>query len=58
MEHWIARHREQLERSERIETSLVELVVAVSELSEDGFEIEAALDSLITSGRVRLTSPI
>jgi len=49
-----ARTRETLEGAEAIQASLVELVVAVSECTEDEGEIRDRLDGLLASGRVQL----
>ena len=42
------------ETREFIEASLVELVVAVSEVTEDETEIFECVDRLVASGKVRL----
>ena len=45
---------ELIEGEEPLAGSLVELIVAASECSEDAFEIEDLLDDLLDSGRVDL----
>ncbi len=42
-----------LEGEQELEASLVELVIAASECSEDAWEIADRLDSLLASGRVK-----
>ncbi|MCZ6462712.1 MAG: hypothetical protein O7A09_00105 [Proteobacteria bacterium] len=54
MDSWKNRHRELLESAAVIEASLVELVLAASECSEDESEIADHLDELLASGRVQL----
>jgi len=54
VEAWSARTREALEGAEAIQASLVELVIAVSECTEDEGEIRDRLDGLLESGRVQL----
>ena len=52
---WGARTQAALEAADGIDASLVELVVAVSELFEDPAELNDLIDGLIETGRVRLT---
>ncbi len=54
MDQWNARVRDALENAESLEASIVDLVLAVSELTEDEFELRDAVDDLIDSGRVRI----
>ena len=54
MDSWKSRHRELLESAAVIEASLVELVLAASECSEDEWEIADHLDDLLASGRVQI----
>jgi len=54
MDHWSARTRDLLDGGEGLEASLVDLVLAACELSEDETEIADRVDALLHSGRVRL----
>jgi hypothetical protein len=54
MNHWGERNQEILDNAESLEASLVELVVAVSECSEDEGEIFDRMDDLLESGRTRI----
>ena len=54
MNHWGKRNQEILDKAESLESSLVELVVAVSESSEDESEIFDRMDALLESGRIRI----
>ncbi len=54
MDHGTTRTRELLERGEPLDVSLVELVIAASECSDDGFEISDRVDTLLASGRVQI----
>jgi hypothetical protein len=54
MEPFAHRTRDVLENTECLEASVVDLVVAISELTEDESELCDQLDALLDSGRVRL----
>jgi hypothetical protein len=54
MDQWGERNQEILDNAESLEASLVELVVAVSECSEDESEIFDRMDVLLESGRIRI----
>ena len=54
MEAWTSRMRDVLENTEALEASVVDLVLAISELTEDEMELGDQLDALVTSDRVRL----
>ncbi|MGH0037152.1 MAG: hypothetical protein ACQGVK_19180 [Myxococcota bacterium] len=54
MDSWTRLTRDALENTEVLEASVVDLVLAVSELTEDEMELGDQLDTLLDSGRVRL----
>jgi len=54
MERWGERNREILDNTQSLEVSLVELVVAVCEGSEDESEIFDRMDELLASDRIRV----
>jgi hypothetical protein len=54
MDVWTEQTRELLETEDSLELTLVELVVAATECSEDENEICDLVDGLIETGRVRV----
>ena len=54
---WQQQNRELLERANGLELSLVELVLAASECSEDEGEVCDLVDGLLETGKVQLCAP-
>lgn len=54
MDAWKARMRDVLDNAEALDASVVDLVLAASELTEDETELCDHVARLLSSGRVRL----
>jgi hypothetical protein len=54
MDQLTTRTRDVLDNTECLEASVIDLVLAISELTEDETELTDQLDALLDSGRVRL----
>jgi hypothetical protein len=54
---WQQQNNQLLEQADGLELSLVELVLAASECSEDEGEVRDLVDALVETGKVLLSDP-
>jgi len=54
---WQQQNHQLLEQADGLELSLVELVLAASECSEDEGEVSDLVDALVETGKVLLSDP-